>query len=498
MVITMKIKNDKIFMSLSILIIASLLSFYSLNVFNEISFAVGNTNLDNTFSLDESIWVWTTTMVVSTASSDESLNPKIATDSNDNVHFVWQEQNYAGTGDDWDVFYKSWNASTSLWTTTELVSTGSTSHSYFPAIAVDTAGNVHVAWHEESDYDDSGPDKDIFYRYWNVTTSTWNTTEVITTESASTSLRPSLAVDSKSNVHIAWWDYTNYAEAGSGPPDIFYKYWNASLSIWTITEVVSVNSTFWAENPSLGVDAAGNVYIAWHDFTNIVSSGEDSDIFYNYRDISTSSWNDTELVSIGSSDGSECPSLTVDTIGNVHIVWNEHTDNLLGSGTDPDVFYRCWNASTNSWSTLDVVTTESDDLSIDPSIAVDSIGNVHVAWKQWYGIYYRFWDSYSSTWTPVELISPESNADEQDPSLAVDTTRNVHIAWSDNTDYDSSGSDHDIFYKQTTEPPIFPEIVLNLPFTHRAIYLTILVFGSFILLLIINKRNKKLKRTSSI
>ncbi len=492
MVITMKFTNDKIFMSLSILIIASLLSFYSLNVFNGISFAVGNTNLDNTYSLDESIWMWTTTTVVSTDSTDESWYPKIATDSNDNVHFVWQEQNYAGTGDDWDVFYKRWNASTSLWTTTELVSTGSTNHSVFPSIAVDAVGNVHIAWHEEI-----GSEFDIYYKYWNASISNWSSTERVSTESTSTSQGPSLAVDSIGNVHIAWYDYSNYLGAGTDR-DIFYKHWNVSSSSWSITEVVSTESTSWSNWPSLAVDSVGNVYIAWQDYTAFAGSGGDADIFYNYWSFSTSSWNATEVISTGSSDGSGNPSIAVDTIGNVYIVWEDYTDHYLGSGTDVDIFYRCWNASTNSWSTLDIVTTESDDLSIDPSIAADSFGNVHVAWKQWYGIYHKFWDSYSSTWTPVELISTESNADVQNPSLAVDTTRNVHIVWSDSADYDSSGSDHDIFYKQTTEPPIFPEIVLNLPFTHRTIYLTILVFGSFILLLIINKRNKKLKRTSFI
>ena len=387
----------------------------------------------------------------------------------------------------------SFDGITWKWNTTEVVSTESIADSWYPSLAVDTLGNVHIAWNELTDYGGSGTDQDIFYKRWETSSSSWTTTEVVSTESTSTSRQPSIIVDSKQNVHISWMDYSDYAGSGSGPPDIFYKYWNSSLSNWAITEVVSVNSTAWADHPSIGVDLEGNVYLAWHDFTNIVDSGGDSDIFNNFRDVSTSSWNSTELVSTGSTDGSEMPSLAVDETGNAYIVWNEHTDNFLGSGTDPDVFYRCWNASTNSWSTLEVVTTESDDYSIDASLTVDSIGNVHVAWKQWDGIFYKFWDSYSSTWTPVEKISTESTMDVQKPSLTVDSTRNVHITWQDKTEYVSSGTDYDIFYKKTTEPPIFPEIVPNLSLPHRVIVLAMLVSLTFISLLLVRKRHKILK-----
>ncbi len=54
----------------------------------------------------------------------------------------------------------------------------------------------------------------------------WNLTEVVSTESTSTSQDPSLAVDSIGNVHLAWYDWTNYDSSGTDP-DIFYKRWDA-------------------------------------------------------------------------------------------------------------------------------------------------------------------------------------------------------------------------------------------------------------------------------
>ncbi|MHA1200884.1 MAG: hypothetical protein ACTSQF_16340, partial [Candidatus Heimdallarchaeaceae archaeon] len=242
-------KKNNFFIGLSILFIIFLLNFHSLNDFNTRAF------VNRDYSLDESMWIWTTTEVVSTESTDESRFPEIAADSNGNIHVVWLDStDYLGAGTDWDVFYKRWNDSTSIWTTTEIVTTGSPNNSEYPAIAVDAEGNAHIAWSEENEYGASGSEHDIFYRFWNATTSSWNSIEVVSTESTSTSRDPSIIVDSKKNVHIAWMDYTNYAGSGSGPPDIFYKYWNASLSTWTLTELVSVNSTAWADQTSIGVD----------------------------------------------------------------------------------------------------------------------------------------------------------------------------------------------------------------------------------------------------
>ena len=51
------------------------------------------------------------------------------------------------------------------------------------------------------------------------------------------------------------------------------------------------------------------------------------------------------------------------------------------------------------------------------------------------------------SWTTVETVSTESSGNSNSPSLAVDSDETVHIAWHDDTHYNSSGNDLDIFYK---------------------------------------------------
>jgi len=212
-----------------------------------------------------------------------SGGPTIAVDGAGNVHVAWYDYtNYGGSGTDWDIFYKRWNATSSTWTTTEVVSTESTNGSQGPTIAVDSAGNVHVAWEDSTDYDGSGADIDMFYKRWNATSSTWTTIEVVSTESDWSSLHPMIVeimMDGAGNAHLAWGEYTDYGGSGADI-DIFYRRWNVNSSTWTTIEVVSTESTGDSYRPTIAVDGAGNVYVAWGDSTDYDCSGADSDIFY--------------------------------------------------------------------------------------------------------------------------------------------------------------------------------------------------------------------------
>ena len=62
------------------------------------------------------------------------------------------------------------------WTTTNVISTESTDNSDYPSLAVDAAGNVHIVWEDITNYDGAGTDPDIFYKYWDVDSSSWSVT----------------------------------------------------------------------------------------------------------------------------------------------------------------------------------------------------------------------------------------------------------------------------------------------------------------------------------
>lgn len=346
-----------------------------------------------------------------------------------------------------NIDYSTWQ-----WSDTEVISTESSDLSMYPTMAIDSKGNIHVAWEDDTDYDSSDPDRDIFYKRWDLSTETWSTTEVVSTESSGDSADPSLGVDSAENVHIAWVDYT---DAGSGSDrDIFYKRYEVA-SGWTFTEVVSESLDGMAENPSLAVDNVGNVHVAWEDISNYDSSGTDFDILYRKMSGITNLWDSIEVVSTESTEMSTFCSIGVDTLDNVHVAWADGT-NLGGTiGSEFDIFYKNKNSFTTLWSTTEVVSTESTSQSVFPDIVLDSHGNVHIAWQDYtdygehgsgYDIFYKKWNIYTQIWSTTMVLSPGSTGESQEAKLAVDPEDNIHLVWYDTTNHIGAGTDNDVFY----------------------------------------------------
>jgi len=82
----------------------------------------------------------------------------------------------------------TWNSGASVW----------------PEIAVDSSGNVHVVWQDDTPTPGKG---EIYCRKSTDGGSTWTPSQRITWNSG-TSYRPAIAVDSTGNVHVVWEDDT--------------------------------------------------------------------------------------------------------------------------------------------------------------------------------------------------------------------------------------------------------------------------------------------------
>jgi len=340
------------------------------------------------------------------------------------------------------------------WSAIEVVSTESTGTSIEPAIAVDSSGNIFMAWLDYTNYGGSGIDIDIFFKFWNASTKSWALTEVVSTESTSDSYYPDLAIDDSGNVHIVWQDYTDYNSSGTDI-DIFYKCKNATTGLWTVTEVVSTESTGDSKFPKIAVDGPGNIYVTWYDLTNYGGSGTDPDIFYKVKGITTHIWTTTTVISTESTAQSYYPAIALDKFKNIHITWHDYT-NYNGAGTDWDIFYKVWNFTTTSWSTTTVVSTESSDDSFYPTIATDDSGNVHIAWQDSTDykssgsdtdIFYKSWNAGNGLWTTTKVLSTESLDNSKNPQIKIGNSGNVYVVWDDYTDYNNAGTDIDIFFK---------------------------------------------------
>ncbi len=417
--------------------------------------------------MTQNLYIWSTAEVVSTVSSARSLRPDIAIDTNDNVHVVWEDLTpYSGSGGDADIFYRQWNAATQAWLGTQVISTESSSNSLAPNIAADEFGNLHTVWMDTTNYGGAGIDSDIFFKLWNSTTGSWGPTEVVSSESNAHGNWPIVAAY-KGETFVVWQDSSIYGGAGSDV-DIFYKHRFQNGS-WTLSEVVSTESSALSRFPSITLDTDVNIHVVWDDATNYNGAGNDEDVFYKYKNRTTGVWSLTEVVSTESTGHSERAKIAIDGINNRHVTWFDIT-NYNGAGVDRDIFYKRWNSTSASWMLTEVVTTESISTSEVPSIVVDIIGNVFCFWFDTTNIagagtdqdiFFKIWNVTLQAWSSVVVVSKDSLGDSWRPNAAVDSKLRLHVIWHDRTaGYGGSGNDIDILYAYGYLPSLIVDLTI--------------------------------------
>lgn len=325
---------------------------------------------------------WLSTQVVS-ESSLESMAPDIAIDSTNNVHFVWEENSQT-------ILYKKWTASTQSWSSITTISTESIAGSTLPSIGIDSSDNIHVIWQDDSDILGADGDYDVFYKIWNETKQAWSSTQLVTPESNQHCQVPEIAVDSLGNVHVVWYDDTDYLSSGIDF-DIFYKYLDASTKIWQPAEVLSNESTKFSLNPDIAVDSSDNIHIVWDDQAFFDGSKADSDIFYVTYDKSSNSWTIPEVISDVGDHTSWFPSIDIDLEDNVHVSW-EDASVYDGADNDLDIFYRMFSSNKETWSRTKVISTDSSAPSRFASIAVGNYGSVNIVWSDYTNLSYYGYD----------------------------------------------------------------------------------------------------------
>jgi hypothetical protein len=421
-------------------------------------------------SYDLSSFYWTTTEVVSTESIAISTSPSIGVDSLGNVHIAWHDySDYDSSGSDQDIYYKMLNSSSSTWSITEVLSDISTMNSVDPHLAVDESDNVHVVWYDWTDYDSAGGDADIFYRVLDSTTKTWSSIDVVSTESTLDSGYPDVAIDRSENVYVVWTDWTD--DDLEGDSDIYFKYWDSSTSSWSVTDYVSTESTDWSQYPSLAIDFEDTVHVTWYDSTNYDSAGTDQDVFYKKWSPITSVWSLTEVVSTESTAHSFDPKIATDTEGTLHIAWSDESD-YASSDTDTDIFYKYWDSSTSLWSISEVVSMESTEDSYTPSITVDYSDTIHIAWSDFtnfagsgadFDIFYKLNNPLIGLWTLPQIASHVSSSSSMKPSITVDELGTLFLTWADLADYEGSGTDIDVFFNKFVGRPDVPSYISATP-----------------------------------
>jgi len=179
-------------------------------------------------------------------SAGEAEKPKIAIDSNDDIHVLWSEDT-PGNG---ELFYKKSTNGGSGWTATKRL-TWTSGDSYNFDFSVDSSDVLHVAWQDKVKEVDV-----IFYKKSTNSGASWIGTKRLTWGTDGSS-RPAIASDLANNAHVIW------RKEISSQWYSFYRKANSS-GIWGSTKRLTWNSNH-ILYLDIELDAANRIHALWDD-----------------------------------------------------------------------------------------------------------------------------------------------------------------------------------------------------------------------------------------
>jgi len=232
-----------------------------------------------------------------TWTSGASYYPAVAVDSSGNVYVVWQDD----TLGNFEIYHKNSTDGGTTWTQSKRLSTTSGGSAY-PTIAVDASGDLHAFWH-----DDTPGNSEIYYKKSSNGGATWTPSQRLTWTSGYSSC-PVIAVDASGNLHVVWSDET------PGNAEIYYVNSPDGGTTWATSKRLTWNAGA-SVYPAIAVDSLGNPHVVWHDNT----SG-DSEVYYKSSPDGGASWTTSKRLTM-TSGGSYVPAIAVDSSDNLHLVW---------------------------------------------------------------------------------------------------------------------------------------------------------------------------------
>jgi hypothetical protein len=291
---------------------------------------------------------------------------------------------------------------------------------YYPCLAVDKNGVIHVACvfnYNKVVYSKSS-DKGV----------TWTNWIEIGTLTANGCDYPRIAVDSNANIHIV---VANIV--GSYRVIKYTKSTNGGVS-WSEWATIGSVGTYNQKNPAIAIDSSDNIHVVWHGNDETYQTEyTDCQIKYIKSTDGGSNWSAITNIQPSASYDYEVPDLICDADDILHIACTAYNNS---SWVCQVAYTRSLNGGGN-WSSWVSACTDADYFLADPKIAVDSNQKVHIVFQidavDWEGYWIKYVSSSDgSTWESVEtLASNESTYVEYNyPCIAVDSDDNICVAFS--------------------------------------------------------------------
>jgi len=302
---------------------------------------------------DPGTGAWSANVRVNDAVAGQQFKPAVAVDGSDNAFAVWVDRRNGRS----DIFASKRSASSGTWGSNVRVnSTTKFDTQDSPAIAVAPNGDAIALWYRAANHKSN-----IWASRLPAGSSTWGPEIRVTSNQTTQKQGPRVAVGPNGTAYAAWMD------PAVGNADIWFSSLAAGSSTWSTNTKISDDPGSAFQGPTdIGVDGAGNVFVAWTDRRT-------SPYQLRVRRLpSGGSWAASTVIA---SDGGNAPSIAVRTDGRAFLVWHD--------GDAYEEYPRVWGSAydAGAWSAPERIDASDPGHSASSAAVAIAATKVIVVWK---------------------------------------------------------------------------------------------------------------------
>jgi hypothetical protein len=295
-------------------------------------------------------------------------------------------------------------------------------------VAIDGAGNFFVVWEADSDEDD---EFQIRGRAYNADGTAAIDRFQINSTSPFQQLDPTVAMDALGHVVVAWENDGN----NNGLFNIDARGFNADGTETLPEFEVNSGTSGQQLDPDAAMDASGNFVVVWADTDGV---GPDANFEVEGRGFNA---NGTELFAQFTINERESklqanPAVAMDPSGNFVVVWQEKGTGFF------DIMGRGFNADGTERVLEFTVNDETGGVQIDPVIAMNASGNFVVVWEhdgnldENFEIEARGFNADGTELFAQFTVNTSQSGQQVDPTVAMNAVGNFVVAWEHDSDSD--------------------------------------------------------------
>ena len=297
-------------------------------------------------------------------------------------------------------------------------------YSFTPQIAVDAAGNIYMAWE-----DDTNANSNILFSRSTDGGATFLPTPAAkqVSNSLGCSFSPVMAVDAAAHINIVWEDSP---DCSFGTSNIFFsRSTDGGMTFSAPTNLSATMNTALYSVPQIAVDTTGNINVLWESDTGNLA------IWFSSSRDGGATFSSPKMVSTNPG-GSLNAQIAVDKNGNINVVWEDdiagHSDISFSRSTDNGLNFS---PPMNLSNPLGNCIANSNT----PRIALDIAANINVVWSNDCGGNFDIFLSRSAD-SGATFSSPKNlsgtPAPSGNPQLAVDASGNISVVWEESNPAD--------------------------------------------------------------